>query len=65
MWSMRNMLRDMSLKTSLLIKSYVDHGGALMMKVLIAAFMLYFVTHNELLVYFYSMRCVIVQFLPT
>lgn len=62
---MRDMLRDMSLKNSLLIKSYVDHGGALMIKVLIAAFMFYFVKHNELLVYFYSMRCVIVQFLPT
>lgn len=66
MWgSMRDMLRDMSLKNSLLIKSYVDHGGALMIKVLIAAFMFYIVNHNELLVYFYSMRCVIVQFLPT
>lgn len=62
---MRDMLRDMSLKNSLLIKSYIDHGGVLMIKVLIAAFMFYFVKHNELLVYFYSMRCVIVQFLPT
>lgn len=36
-----------------------------MIKVLIADFMFYFVKHNELLVYFHSMQCVIVQFLPT
>lgn len=46
------MLRDMSLKNGVLIKSYVGHGGAFMIKVLITAFMFYFVKHNELFIYF-------------
>lgn len=32
----------MSLKNGVLIKSYVGHGGAFMIKVLITAFMFYF-----------------------